>query len=362
MEQAVLTTANPQVLQASQLRERKLYKENIGQKRKIKSLEKGQVKRRRGTVTSEHDEEIKDIARKFAIMGEPWLDDASFKQERPAMSADSSERYKSTQRIAEGIIAELYDAVPTKLLGMLQNENHFKDLFIHQVNQQRSSTVLRIKREIAPLIFGGNASRFAANYDRESEAEFQKLLKFDTSSHKYPKLAPILYPDLKKNAKKLFRCLILVKILKGTLWGPSSVESNASSRVRPKTVGHKWNIKQSKISPGSIAFAAIVARFVVLPDTEFGPVGDRTKIKYRDDFNEYKKILIEKKNSKSIRSLFSWYNTALLDNHGEDTQPQDDGSDKDDNEIQDALDQLDGSEDGDEQASGDHSGSESGGN
>lgn len=104
------------------------------------------------------------------------------------------------------------------------------------------------------------------------------------------------------------------------------------------------------------------ARFVVSPDTEFGPVGDRTKIKYRDDFNEYKKILIEKKNSKSIRSLFSWYNTALLDNHGEDTQPQDDGSDEDDNEIQDALDQLDGSEDGDEQASGDHSGSESGGN
>ena len=231
MEQAVLTTANPQVLQASQLRERKLYEENIGQKRKIKSLEKGQVKRRRGTVTSEHDEEIKDIARKFAIMGEPWLDDASFKQERPAMSADSSERYESTQRIAEGIIAELYDAVPTKLLGMLQNENHFKDLvsnsdclvnliayvlqnpkFIHQVNQQRSSTVLRIKREIAPLIFGGNASRFAANYDRKSEAEFQKLLKFDTSSRKYPKLAPILYPDLKKNAKKLFRCSILVKV------------------------------------------------------------------------------------------------------------------------------------------------------
>jgi hypothetical protein len=30
--------------------------------------------------------------------------------------------------IEEGIIAELYDAVPTKLLEMLQNENHFKDV------------------------------------------------------------------------------------------------------------------------------------------------------------------------------------------------------------------------------------------
>jgi hypothetical protein len=61
-------------------------------------------------------------------MGEPWLDDTSFKQERPGMSADSVERYQSVQRIEEGIIAELYDAVPTKLLGMLQNENHFKDV------------------------------------------------------------------------------------------------------------------------------------------------------------------------------------------------------------------------------------------
>jgi hypothetical protein len=83
---------------------------------------------------------------------------------------------------------------------------------IHQVNQQRSSTVLRIKHEIALLIFGGNVSRFAANYDRESEAKFQKLLKFNTSSRKYPKLAPMLYPNLKKNAKKIFRTSILVKV------------------------------------------------------------------------------------------------------------------------------------------------------
>jgi hypothetical protein len=61
-------------------------------------------------------------------MGEPWLDDASFKQERLGMSADSANRYQSLQRIEEGIIAELYDAVPTKLLGMLQNKNHFKDV------------------------------------------------------------------------------------------------------------------------------------------------------------------------------------------------------------------------------------------
>ena len=97
---------------------------------------------------------------------------------------------------------------------------------------------------------------------------------------------------------------------------------------------------------------------MVSPDTEFAPVGDRTKIKYRDDFNAYKKILIQGKNSKSIRALFDWYNTALLDSHGEDAQPHDDGSDDDGNEIQDALDHLDSSDDDEEPASGDHSGSE----
>ena len=100
---------------------------------------------------------------------------------------------------------------------------------------------------------------------------------------------------------------------------------------------------------------------MVSPDTEFAPVGDKTKIKYREDFNEYKRIPIVGKDSDSIRALFDWYNAALLDNHGEDTQPQDDGSDDDGDEIQDTLDQLEGSNDGndgDEQASGDNSGSD----
>jgi hypothetical protein len=72
--------------------------------------------------------------------------------------------------------------------------------------------VLHIKHKIAPLIFSGNVSHFATNYDQESEAEFQKLLKFDTNSRKYPKLAPMLYPDLKNNAEKIFCTLILVKV------------------------------------------------------------------------------------------------------------------------------------------------------
>jgi len=72
---------------------------------------------------------------------------------------------------------------------------------------------------------------------------------------------------------------------------------------------------------------------MVSPDREFAPVGDRTKIKYRNNFNKYKKILIQGKNSKSICALFDWYNTALLDNHGEDAQPHNDGSDDDGSEI-----------------------------
>jgi hypothetical protein len=44
------------------------------------------------------------------------------------MSADSSKRFQSTQRLVEGIVAELYDTVPTKFLQMLQNMNHFKDV------------------------------------------------------------------------------------------------------------------------------------------------------------------------------------------------------------------------------------------
>jgi len=84
-------------------------------------------------------------------------------------------------------------------------------LFTRSTNSApQQSCALSVK--LPPLIFGGNVSCFAANFDHGSEPNFQKLLKFDTSSRKYPKLAPILYPNLKKNAKKIFHNPFLVKV------------------------------------------------------------------------------------------------------------------------------------------------------
>ena len=84
--------------------------------------------------------------------------------------------------------------------------------FIHQLNQQCSSTILHIRQEIAQIIFSRDASCFSTSYDHASEVEFQKLFKFNVGLRKYPALAPVLYPNFKKNAKTLFHTSILVKV------------------------------------------------------------------------------------------------------------------------------------------------------
>jgi hypothetical protein len=48
------------------------------------------------------------------------------------------------------------------------------------------------------------------------------------------------------------------------------------------------------------------------PDPDFVPVGSRTGINYRADFLEYKKILILKAGSKSIRDVFAFFNRTVF--------------------------------------------------
>jgi hypothetical protein len=52
---------------------------------------------------------------------------------------------------------------------------------------------------------------YAVDFKREDVQDFQSKLKFPGQDG-YKKFAPILFPDGKRNFKKLFKCIELTKV------------------------------------------------------------------------------------------------------------------------------------------------------
>ncbi|KAG1808014.1 uncharacterized protein BJ212DRAFT_1204512, partial [Suillus subaureus] len=71
----------------------------------------------------------------------------------------------------------------------------------------------------------------------------------------------------------------------------------------PKTNTRKWNLEH--IMPGSIAWAAVIAIFLLSPDTEFqkSGTGKSSGINYKDLFFHYKKLLLTKWDSRHIKTI-----------------------------------------------------------
>ncbi|KAG1801724.1 uncharacterized protein HD556DRAFT_1204376, partial [Suillus plorans] len=94
---------------------------------------------------------------------------------------------------------------------------------------------------------------------------------------------------------------LLAKVLKVALRGVTSLHQETSGG--PKTNTCKWNFKQ--VTPGSIAWAAIIAIFLLSPDTEFqkSGLGKSSGINYKDLFYHYKKLLLTKWDSCCIHTI-----------------------------------------------------------
>ncbi|KAG2349790.1 hypothetical protein BDR05DRAFT_994781 [Suillus weaverae] len=94
---------------------------------------------------------------------------------------------------------------------------------------------------------------------------------------------------------------LLAKILKAALHGVTSLHQETTGG--PKTNAQKWNLEH--VMPGSIAWAAIIAIFLLSPDTEFQKLGTgkSSGINYKDLFFHYKKLLLTKWDSHRIQTI-----------------------------------------------------------
>lgn len=69
----------------------------------------------------------------------------------------------------------------------------------------------QLRSKTAGEIFSNPSKYYNVDYNRETLESFQGKLKFPGDT-KYTKYAPILFPEGKRNMKKLFRCVELPKV------------------------------------------------------------------------------------------------------------------------------------------------------
>ncbi|KAK0493987.1 hypothetical protein EDD18DRAFT_1107498 [Armillaria luteobubalina] len=150
---------------------------------------------------------------------------------------------------------------------------------------------------------------FANGNDRSTNPRCLSLLGYDSTRKRYAQCPNLLFPEGKafKNGPALFRSSALVKILSHVLLGGSSLTTGKKTQSTNTVL---WG--KSAITPGAIAFAAIVARFLLTSDKSFTETGESTSIPYAADCQFYIKTIEATLNLTSTMKMLEYFDRNLF--------------------------------------------------
>ncbi|KAG1879728.1 hypothetical protein F4604DRAFT_1922928 [Suillus subluteus] len=309
-----------ETLKALQVQMQRLQAENRSIKEENKTLHADKPKRKRRADTqhefSVHEDTITIYARKHGMMVEMFPSSELLNKKRPASPTafDSSERYVTAATEETAFLDELYRHFP-ELLHKVMESSFFSDLVLKSIPDARANEIKKL-RGVAGDIFGLPAKYFTnPQYDRASVPEIRQLLGVtSTSNVVYKTFPPVLFPKLieDKSLKTVFgNWELLARILKASLHGVASLHQE-SSGGGAHTNSLKWSVHQ--ITPGSIAWAAVIVIFLLSPDTEFSnsSTGKKSNICYRNLFHLYKKVLVTKWATKRIATIVTNINHYIF--------------------------------------------------
>ncbi|KAG1847397.1 hypothetical protein F4604DRAFT_1540267, partial [Suillus subluteus] len=309
-----------QTLKALQVQMQRLQAENRSIKEENKTLHADKPKRKRRADTqhefSVHEDTITIYAHKYGMMVEMFPSSELLNKKRPASPTafDSSERYVTAATEETAFLDELYRHFP-ELLHKVMESSFFSDLVLKSIPDARANEIKKL-RGVAGDIFGLPAKYFTnPQYDRASVPEIRQLLGVtSTSNVVYKTFPPVLFPKLieDKSLKTVFgNWELLARILKASLRGVASLHQE-SSGGGAHTNSLKWSVHQ--ITPGSIAWAAVIVIFLLSPDTEFSSsgTGKKSNICYRNLFHLYKKVLVTKWATKRIATIVTNINHYIF--------------------------------------------------
>ncbi|KAK0460751.1 hypothetical protein IW261DRAFT_1577575 [Armillaria novae-zelandiae] len=272
------------------------------------------------SLTPEQTSDIRHFAHCCVTTIDPWADDAEIFQVHESVDNTlilSPERYESPESEEQGLYAEVYT--------VLKEEHHFffkrnyspaVKKFIRSASDGHSACVSHVKHEAFYTIFGALLPPSAAvkGFDPFSDPICQQLLGFDAQKKVYSTLPPIFWPNtIKDNNRYLFQSEILMNILLAIFFGATSINERKIIKKKP-TNAVLWNLE--RITPGAIAFAAIIARYVLSGDEHFDKRGGCSLIPYAADFKFYKMTIIKNLNKTHMMETVTSFNCCLFEGRG----------------------------------------------
>ncbi|KAG1769860.1 hypothetical protein EDD22DRAFT_994253 [Suillus occidentalis] len=218
------------------------------------------------------------------------------------MTVEIADRYKTSATQESAFLDELYTHFPERIHETVMGSEYFKDL-VHKNCVAVAGDIFEL-----PGKYFANAS-----YDRAAIVDIQKMFGVSGKTQTYKIFPPLLFPSLQEDTtlKTVFgNWTLFAKILRASLYGVTSLHQEPCGGS--KTNARKWSLQQ--VTPGSIAWAAVIVIFLLSPDTEFpgSGVGKSSTINYKDLFFQYKKLLITKWETKRIKTIVTNINRYVF--------------------------------------------------
>ncbi|KAI0633773.1 hypothetical protein C8Q77DRAFT_1073538 [Trametes polyzona] len=212
------------------------------------------------------------------------------------------------------ITADLYRVAPAKYHDMIENRDRvFMRPFLRGHKDMRTYTI-----KVFPW-----TARIPVDVEKDVEPVLLRYLKWDPDNpqSKYPPWPPLLYPDCVQDPGLLFRNPQLMQLLKGLLFGASTLRAElaagaqgkkkaATTAAGPRPNALLWNLKQ--VTPGLMALAAVAATYILSADQEFVPMGKKTKINYWERYRTYKKTLVTTARTPDVQKTIQAYQEYLF--------------------------------------------------
>ncbi|KAG1833273.1 hypothetical protein F4604DRAFT_1945536 [Suillus subluteus] len=259
-----------EAVKALQLEVQHLCTENRALKEKNKVLLAEKPKWKRHVEAPDelvaHEQTISLYARKYGMTVEMFPDNELLTKKLPDSPTpfNSHDHYKTAATQESAFLDELY--------------SHFPERVHKCISDARSNKIKKLCG-VAGDIFDLPAKYFAnPSFDRASVVEIQKMLGVSGKTQAYKIFLPLLFPGLQEDMtlKTVFSNWILfAKILRASLHGVTSLHQEPCGGS--KTNARKWNFQQ--VTPGSITWAAVIAIFLLSPDSEFPGSGEDSHYK-----------------------------------------------------------------------------------
>ncbi|KIJ11285.1 hypothetical protein PAXINDRAFT_15821 [Paxillus involutus ATCC 200175] len=266
--------------------------------------------------SSDLDLKIIKAAKKYTMFYHFWINNNLFPTTpKPDVDPHSPARWSSPESMADGTIAELYEAVPQELHEKMEIYKGFGSLFQTTIGAERSNLLRSIKDSVGLLFAPLNLSPklySSQSHDKASNVDLLHLLKKPESvgvEGKYERVAPVLFTDPQVMSSNTFLTSeILLNMVRLLLFGKSSLSEK--KKGWPKARGERMGAQC--VTEGLVAGVAIIARYPLTHNVELSHEGTQTKIPYREDYDFYLKHLF--KRTAWSQEVMEYYNNGAFGN------------------------------------------------